>query len=149
MPTINKLTRTDTVSAGDVVPVYVQNQGDARGASMTVISDFVQSQIDVSALAFNRGAPVNKVASFTVADTENWIICNGAGIVVTLPLAGAYTGREIMIKTIAAQAVISASANVVPLTTSSPGTAILAGTAGNWATLVSDGANWVIMQARP
>lgn len=149
MPTINKLTRVDTVSAGDVLPVYVQEQGDARGASMTVITEYVAGQINAQALAFNRGAPVNKVASFTLADTENWIICNGAGIVVTLPLAGAYTGREVMIKTIAAQAVISASANVVPLTGSAPGTAILAGTAGNWATLVSDGANWVIMQARP
>lgn len=148
MPTINKLTRVDTVSAGDVLPVYVQEQGDARGASMTVITNYVLGQLPEQT-PINRGAPVNKVASFTLADNENWIICNGAGIVVTLPLAGAYTGREVMIKTIAAQAVISASANVVPLTGSAPGTAILAGTAGNWATLVSDGANWVIMQARP
>lgn len=148
MPTINKLTRVDTVSAGDVLPVFVQEQGDARGASMTVITNYVLGQLPEQT-PINRGAPVNKVASFTLADNENWIICNGAGIVVTLPLAGAYTGREVMIKTIAAQAVISASANVVPLTGSAPGTAILAGTAGNWATLVSDGANWVIMQARP
>lgn len=148
MPTINKLTRVDTVSAGDVLPVFVQEQGDARGASMTVITNYVLGQLPEQT-PINRGAPVNKVASFTLADTENWIICNGAGIVVTLPLAGAYTGREVMIKTIAAQAVISASANVVPLTGSAPGTAILAGAAGNWATLVSDGANWVIMQARP
>lgn len=148
MPTINKLTRTDTVSAGDVIPVYVQNQGDARGASMTVISDFVLSQIPTQT-PINRGAPVNKTASFAVAETDNWIICNGTGIVVTLPIAGAYTGREIMIKTIAAQAVISASANVVPLTGSAPGTALIAGVAGNWVTLVSDGANWITMQARP
>lgn len=148
MPTINKLTRVDTVSAGDVLPVYVQEQGDARGVSMTAITNYVLGQLPEQT-PINRGAPVNKIASFTLADDENWIICNGAGIVVTLPLAGAYTGREVMIKTIAAQAVISASANVVPLTGSAPGTAILAGTAGNWATLVSDGANWVIMQARP
>lgn len=146
MTTINKLTRTDTVNAGDVVPVYVQNQGDARGAAISVISDYVLEQVQATASAFNRGAPVNKTASFTVADTDNWIICNGAGIVVTLPAAGASTGREIMIKTIAAQAVISASANVVPLNGSAAGTAILAAAAGNWATLVSDGANWVIMQ---
>lgn len=52
MTTINKLTRTDSVSAGDVVPVYVQNQGDARGASMTVISDFVLSNIEISGTDF-------------------------------------------------------------------------------------------------
>ena len=52
MTTINNLTRTDTVSAGDVVPVYVQNQGDARGASMTVIADFVLSTIEISGTDF-------------------------------------------------------------------------------------------------
>lgn len=46
MTTINKLTRTDSVSAGDVVPVYVQNQGDARGASMSVLQAFMQENLD-------------------------------------------------------------------------------------------------------
>ena len=51
-----------------------------------------------------------------------------------------------MIKTIQAQTVVSASSNVVPLVGGAAGTAILAATAGKWATLVSDGTNWVIMQ---
>lgn len=46
MTTINKLTRTDSVSAGDVVPVYVQNQGDARGAAMSVLLAYMQTNID-------------------------------------------------------------------------------------------------------
>ena len=45
MTTINKLTRTDSVSDGDVVPVYVQNQGDARGAAMSVILEYIQNAI--------------------------------------------------------------------------------------------------------
>lgn len=98
--------------------------------------------------SFGRGAPVTKTGNFTLAATENWIICNGAGtITVTFPAASLWTGREVMIKTIAAQTVVSASSNVVPLTTATAGTAILAATAGSWATLVSDGTNWVIMQA--
>jgi hypothetical protein len=97
--------------------------------------------------SFARSTPVTKTASFALAATENSIICNGAGIVVTLPAASAWPGREVMIKTIAAQAVVSASANVVPLTTAVAGTAILAATAGRFATLISDGTNWVIMQA--
>ncbi|WP_176479108.1 hypothetical protein [Mesorhizobium sp. WSM3860] len=52
-----------------------------------------------------------------------------------------------MIKTIQAQTVVSASSNVVPLAGGAAGTAILAATARKWATLVSDGTNWVIMQA--
>lgn len=95
-----------------------------------------------------RRAPVTKTADFTVADTEHWLICNGTGtITVTLPDAGTNVGREIMLKTIAAQSVVSASSNVVPLNGGVAGTAILPAAAGKYATLVSDGTNWVIMQA--
>jgi len=98
--------------------------------------------------SFGRGAPVTKTTSFTLAATENWIICNGAGsITVTFPAASLWTGREVMIKTIAAQTVVSASSNVVPLAGGAAGTAILPATAGAWATLVSDGSSWVIMQS--
>lgn len=105
------------------------------------------NKLDVSG-SFGRGAPVTKTTNFTLAAAENWVICNGAGtITVTLPAASSWTGREVMIKTIAAQTVVSASSNVVPLTGGAAGTAILAATAGKWATLVSDGTNWVIMSA--
>lgn len=98
--------------------------------------------------SLSRGAPITKTADWTVQDAENWFISNRAATnTVTLPAAASYTGREIMIKTIQAQAVVSASANVVPLVGGAAGTAILAATAGRWATLVSDGANWIIMQA--
>jgi hypothetical protein len=98
--------------------------------------------------SIGRGAPVTKTGNFTFAIAENWIICNGtATITATLPTASAWTGREIMLKTIAAFTVISASSNVVPLAGGAAGTAILAATAGRFATLVSDGTNWIIMQA--
>ena len=98
--------------------------------------------------AIGRGAPVTKTGAFTVGIAENWLICNGtASITVTLPTASAWTGREIMLKTIAAFTVVSASSNVVPLAGVTAGTAILAATAGRFATLVSDGTNWIIMQA--
>lgn len=100
-----------------------------------------------TATSLQRGTPVSKTNSFTVAAGENWIICNGAGIVVTLPAAASFIGREIMIKTIAAQAVTSAASNVVPQAGGAAGTAILAATAGLWATLVSDGTSWITMQS--
>lgn len=93
-----------------------------------------------------RGAPVTKTAAFSVAATENWLICNGAAsITVTLPAASDIPGREIMLKNIAAFTVVSATANVVPLAGGAAGTAILPATAGTSATLVSDGTNWIIM----
>lgn len=98
--------------------------------------------------SLGRGAPVTKTGNFSLAATENWVICNGTGsITATLPAASSWTGREFTIKTVAAQTVVSASSNVVPVDGTVAGTAILAATAGAWATLVSDGTNWVIMQA--
>jgi len=98
--------------------------------------------------SFARGEPVTKTTNFTIADTENWIICNGTGtITVTLTAASDCAGREFTIKTIAGFTVVSASSNVVPLAGGAAGTAILPATAGAWATLVSNGANWIIMQS--
>ncbi len=100
------------------------------------------------ASSLQRGAVVTKVADFALAATENWVSCNGgATITVTLPSAASFPGREVMLKTIAAFTVVSASANVLPIAGGAAGTAIIAATPGAWATLVSDGANWVIMQA--
>jgi len=99
--------------------------------------------------SLGRGAPVTKTADFTLAATENWIINNKAGatLTVTLPAASSWTGREFTIKTIQAQTVVSASSNIIPLAGGAAGTAILAATAGKWATLVSNGTNWEIMAA--
>ena len=102
-----------------------------------------------SAESLRRGAVVTQTGNFSVGVADNWITCNGgASITVTLPTAAAPNiGREIMLKTIAAFTVVSASANVVPLAGGAAGTAILSATAGKYATLVSDGTNWITMQA--
>lgn len=95
---------------------------------------------------FGRGAPVTKTNDFTLAATENWLIINKAGTTtVTLPAASAWPGREVMFKTIQAQTLVSNASNVVPLVGGAAGTAILAATAGKWATCVSDGTNWILM----
>lgn len=94
-----------------------------------------------------RAAPVTKTADFTLADAEDYLINNkpAAVCVVTLPAAASYTGRVVTFKTVQAFAINSASSNVVPRAGGAAGTAIVSGTAGNWAELVSDGSNWVIM----
>jgi hypothetical protein len=102
-----------------------------------------------SVINASSGAPVTKTADFTLAASENWVINNKSGstCTVTLPAASSWTGRSVVIKNMQAQLVNSASSNVVPLDSTTAGTAILLGVVGNWATLVSDGTNWVIMQA--
>jgi hypothetical protein len=96
--------------------------------------------------SFGRGAPVTKTVDFTLANTENWIIVNkGSSCTVTLPAASLWLGREFTIKVITAHTVVSASSDIVPANSATPGTAIPSASAGAWATLVSDGTNWVIM----
>ena len=94
-------------------------------------------------------APVTKTANFTLADGESWVINNKSGstCVVTLPTPSVYTGRQVVFKNMQPQLLVSASSNVVPIDSTSAGTAILLDVVGNWATMVSDGTNWVIMQA--
>ena len=92
---------------------------------------------------------VTKTADFTVADTEGWLINNktGSTCTVTLPDATLWGGRQITFKNLQAQTLVSASSNVAPIGSATPGTAILPATVGAWATLVSDGTNWVIMSS--
>jgi hypothetical protein len=102
-----------------------------------------------SVIAGSSGAPVTKTANFTVANGETWIINNKSGstCTVTLPSASANAGRELKFQNYQDQYLVSASSNVIPQAGGSAGTAILENVAGNWATLVSNGTNWVIMQA--
>ena len=91
-------------------------------------------------------APLTITGNYTLIDSDKYLICNGsASITLTLPTASSWAGREITVKTRAAYTVISASSNVKPIDTDTAGTAILAATVGKWATLVSDGSNWVTM----
>lgn len=94
------------------------------------------------------GAPVTKTADFTVSDGDIWYINNKSGstCTVTLPAASSWTGRTLTFKNMQAQTLVSASSNVVPIDSTTAGTAILLAVVGNWATMVSDGTNWVIMQ---
>ena len=92
---------------------------------------------------------LTKTADYTITGTDTWIINNKptTALTLTFPAASAWTGRSITVKNMQAQLVNSASSNVVPIDSTTAGTAILLGVIGNWATMVSDGTNWVIMQA--
>lgn len=121
--------------------------GGPLHANATRDVDGFMAAADKAVVERITSAPVAQTADFAVALTDGWVTCNGAGtIVVTLPAPADSTGRVLEFKTTAAQLVNSASANVVPITAGAAGTAILPATAGAWATLLSDGTNWVIMR---
>lgn len=86
--------------------------------------------------------------SGSMTAVHSTLIVNASGtFTLTLLAASSYTGRHLLIKTIAGYAVNSASSNVVPLAGGAAGTAILSASAGKWAELASDGTNWIIMAA--
>ena len=100
-----------------------------------------EQMLVVGALA--TSIPVTKTADFTVADTDTFIISDrGATNTVTLPAPASCPGRILVIKTIQAFTVVSASANVIPRIGGAAGTAILAAIEGARAMLVSSGPAW-------
>lgn len=104
-----------------------------------------------SVIASANGAPVVKTADFTVANGETWLINNKAGstCTVTLPTASSNTGRVLHFQNYQAFTLVSASANVIPLVGGAASTAILSNVAGDTATLVCNGTNWVMTQYTP
>lgn len=99
-------------------------------------------------IAGSSGAPVTKTADFTVAANETWLINNKSGstCTVTLPAAASNTGRVLHFQNYQAYTVVSASSNVIPVAGGAASTAILNAVAGDSATLVSNGTNWVMTQ---
>ena len=134
---------TDCCSA--LVSQMAEMQKQIEGLQSQPILDIGAVSASIAALS---SAPVTVTADFTVG-TSNWYINNKSGstCTVTLPTASAWPGRYLTFQNYQAQTLVSASSNVVPQAGGAAGTVILLAVAGNWATMVSDGTNWVIMQA--
>jgi hypothetical protein len=135
--TVATSTTTPAITVSTTVTGLLKGNGTAISAA-TANADYM-----------GVAAPVTKTADFTVANGDIWYINNKSGstCTVTLPAASSWTGRELTFKNMQAQTLVSASSNVVPIDSTTAGTAILLGVVGNWATMVSDGTNWIIMQA--
>lgn len=142
---VGDVTGTGTISLQGEVIV---NPGDLVGTIdlATQVSGVLPIANGGTGLAV-RPTVATKTADFTLADTEGWVINNKSGstCTVTLPDATLWAGRAVTFKNLQAQTLVSASSNVAPIGSATPGTAILAATVGVWATLVSDGTNWVVM----
>jgi hypothetical protein len=137
--TVATATTTPAITLTTTITGVLKGNGTAISAAV-VNTDY-----------FAPSAPATKVANFTVADTEVWLINNktGSTCTVTLPTASSWTGRVLRFQNYQVQAVVSASSNVVPLTGGAAGTSILLASSGDAATLVSDGSNWLMTQYIP
>jgi len=137
--TVATATTTPAITLTTTITGVLKGNGTAISAAV-VNTDY-----------FAPSAPATKVANFTVADTEVWLINNKSGstCTVTLPTASSWTGRVLRFQNYQVQAVASASSNVVPLTGGAAGTSILLASSGDQTTLVSDGTNWLMTQYIP
>ena len=114
----------------------------------------------------SRGAPAyifntstkkyNQANPYDVPNNVNWIITgddDGDNIIIKLPTGQNYIGREIMIKALSSEDILSYSNNIISLNypiESPGGDIIVPGNSSqvNWSTLVNyDGAKWVVMQS--
>lgn len=117
---------TLTVSAVAAGVIYV---------GQTLYSPMISGEA-VTVTAFGTGT--GGVGTYTV-NTSQW----RAALRLVSPAPS--SGRTLFLRNIAAFAVNSATANVVPRVGGAAGTAILPATAGAWCTLVYEGPNWQIM----
>ncbi|NBS62019.1 MAG: hypothetical protein EBT26_08300 [Microbacteriaceae bacterium] len=129
-------------STGQVVGVTL---GSGLNLSSGTLSATASDSVNVY-LAIN-GPGIILSSSF--GQYSHWYvnINQSSTVTITLPSASGNTNKTLVIKNVGAGAVNSNSTNVEPLNSKSLTTAILPSGGGKFATLVSDGTNWVIMQA--
>ena len=153
-PTTGTVTAVSVVSANGFAGTSSGGATPALTLTTTITGLLKGNGTAISAAVANTdyvplSTVITKTADYTITGTDTWIINNktGSALTLTFPAASSWTGRYIVVKNMQAQAVNSASSNIVPIDSTSAGTAILLGVVGNWATMVSDGTNWIIMQA--
>jgi hypothetical protein len=106
MPTINQLSGVSQVSGGDLLPVYVSNNGDARKVSITQLLQYFQQVFASPTVAVNLfvpGSGFNITVPTPVAE-QQWMLLQPAGTLasgtITLPLnTGVPDGTQVLITT--------------------------------------------------
>jgi hypothetical protein len=106
MPTINQLSGLSQLSSGDLLPIYVPNNGDARKVSIGQLLAFFQQQFASPTLATQLATPGTgfNVAVQTPVSEQQWLILQPAGTLasgtVTPPLnTQTPDGTELLITT--------------------------------------------------
>lgn len=128
----------------------ITNLRESNNSRKSVTTKYLIDAASTNSIIDHRGSmPVTTSANpYVVTNQDETIIVNaGLATSITFPAASAWPGRQFRIKNLQAYAVTSSSSNVVPIGSAIAGTAILPGTAGKWVELVSDGTNWIVMQA--
>ena len=80
MTTINRLSATDTLTGGDLLPVYKASQGDARKASLSTLLAYINDNATISGVqAAQYAAPSATAFTVTVNAGDVWLILTPTG----------------------------------------------------------------------
>ena len=106
MPTINQLAGLSQVSGGDLLPIYVPNNGDARKVSVNQLLTYFQTTFASPTLAVNLFVPGSgfNITVPTPVSNDQWMLLQPAGTLatgtITLPLnTGVPDGTTVLITT--------------------------------------------------
>lgn len=106
MPTINQLSGISQVSGGDLLPVYVSNNGDARKVSITQLLQYFQQTFASPTVSTNLYTPTTgfNVTVPTPVSEQQWMVIQPAGTLaagtITLPLnTGVPDGTQVLVTT--------------------------------------------------
>ena len=104
MPTINQLSGLSQVSGGDLLPIYVPNNGDARKVSVSQLLAYFQQTFAAPTVATNLYVPATgfNVTVPTPVSEQQWMILQPAGTLatgtITLPLnTGVPDGTQVLV----------------------------------------------------
>jgi hypothetical protein len=106
MTDINQLSTTDTLTAGDLLPIWRANNSDTRKTSLTALTAYMQSALSFSAGEFvvQYAAPVATAFTVTLVSTDDnqWLIMSplatyATGTITFPPIASLVDNQEIMI----------------------------------------------------
>lgn len=92
MPRFNQLTRTDTVTAGDIIAVFIQNDGDPRGAAMSVLQAFMQENLNFQTEEFDTQYASPSSTGFSVS-----ILSDSGNVHLILTPTGGFAAGTIVL----------------------------------------------------
>lgn len=124
MPTINQLSTTDSLTAGDLFPVYVSSEGDARKVSGTTLRSFV---LDGASVADDKvtqyAAPSATGFSVTIANSSNsvWLILTptggfATGTIILPAVTSAVDKQEVLVNCTQSVAALTINGNGATVT---------------------------------
>jgi hypothetical protein len=129
MPTINQLSGISQVSGGDLIPIYVPNNGDARKVSVTQLLSYFQQTFAAPSVSTNVYVPTTgfNVTVPTPVSDQQWMLFQPASTLasgtITLPLnTGVPDGTQVLVTSTQEITSLSISLNGATAVSGAPST---------------------------